>query len=120
MRVRFWGGAVGVLMLLAGGGCGMSLTAAGQPRQPVGGLRHSLIMPGSDGSETGQRPAWRVDAGEWEYGRNDAILNAGRAPLIDDSGWALIRTSDQTRTSNGTPRESSSTFVRTVTTRQPW
>ena len=71
-------------------------------------------MRGPEHGHAADRPAWRVDSGGWEYGRNDELLNAGRAALIDEDGWALIRTSDRTYTSNGRPREYSSTYVRTI------
>jgi hypothetical protein len=57
-------------------------------------------------------------SGTWEYGRNDARLNAGRPPIQHWAEWAEIRNRDNTRTTNGRPREFSTTFVRTYSLRQ--
>ena len=118
MRFSIWGVALGLFVSLAGGGCGVSSTTAVASRQMTGAMNRSLVMLAPQRGQTGDRPAWRVDSGGWEYGRNDELLNAGRAPLIDEDGWALIRTSDRTRTSDGRPTEFSSTYVRTVRTRR--
>lgn len=91
---------VPILIVLLAGGCG---TPAAGP--PAGAVYPGLVMAGD--------PAWRLDAGGWEYGRNDAVLNAGRAPFINQDGWTEERSLDRTRTTNGRARDNSATFVRT-------
>ena len=91
---------LGVLAAAVATGCG-----AGTATGPFAtGVSPALVM------------ATAPDSAAWEYGRNDEQLNAGRPPIAG-AGWAEIRTRDRRRTSNGQPREYSSTLTRTVTRR---
>lgn len=91
---------LGLFAILAGTGCGTA-TSSHFGRE----VSSSLVMA------TQQDPS-----AAWEYGRNDELLNVGQLPIAG-GGWAEIRTYDRLRTSNGRPRESSTTFTRTLSTR---
>lgn len=103
---------VAVMLLLGSGGC----TSA--PAAPRGlGPTASLVLP-SPGAWAGvQAGAGPVSSG-WAYGRNDLHLGVGGAAIPRERAWAVIRTRDRTRTSNGRPREFSTTWVRTYRLRQ--
>jgi hypothetical protein len=117
MVCRFQSIASILLVSLVGGGCA---STSSTPDRHAGAVSAGLVMPGSGWSSEGTAPApsWPVDPGAWETARNDALLNASRTPLRNENAWALITTRDRTRTSNGRPREFSTTFVRTLTLRQ--
>ena len=91
----------GMLAILAG--CGTATTPVSSPYFAPG-VSPSLVM------------TTPTDSATWEYGRNDELLNLGQPPLVG-SGWAEIRTYDRRRTANGRPRESSATYVRTLSRR---
>ena len=91
---------LGVLVTLAGGGCG---TAAAPSHFPVD-VASSLVI------------STPPDSAMWEYCRNDKPLNVGQQPNMG-GGWAEIRTYDRLRSSNGRPQESSTTYTRTLTRR---
>ena len=95
---------LGVLVTLAGSGCGPAAAPGAGSSHFAPGVSSSLVM-------SSQR-----DFATWEYGRNDMLLNVGQQPIVG-SGWAEIRTYDHLRTSNGRPRESSTTYTRTLTLR---
>jgi hypothetical protein len=115
MNPKPCGLALALLLCLSGGGCTSSAKVAGP-----GGISPALVMPGAGwtGVSGADEVVWRVDPGAWEYGRNDQRLNAGRPPARRWHEWAEISNRDRTRTSNGRPREFSSTFVRTYSLRQ--
>ncbi len=89
---------LGVLATLAG--CGTATTPVSSPYFAPG-VSPGLVM------------TTPMDTATWEYGRNDELLNVGQQPIVG-SGWAEIRTFDRRRTANGRPRESSATYVRTL------
>ena len=109
MNVKPIGRGLALLFCVSGGGCSTQATVDGPGRHP-GQVSPSLVMPGM--------VAWRAEPGAWEYRRNDARLNAGQAPTRQWHEWAEIRNRDRTRTTNGRPREFSTTFVRTYSLRQ--
>ena len=94
---------LGVLVTLAGSGCGTATPDAASSHFAAG-VSSGLVM------------STQRDSAAWEYGRNDKPLNVGQSPNIGD-GWAEIRTWDRLRTSNGRPQESSTTYTRTLTRR---
>ncbi len=98
---------LGVLAILAGTGCGTATGPVADSPHFAPGVSPTLVM------STPQDPA------RWEYGRNDELLNVGQQPIIG-SGWAEIRTYDRRRTANGRPRESSTTYTRTLTRRDSY
>ena len=89
---------LGVLATLAG--CGTATTPVSSPYFAPG-VSPALVM------------TTPMDTATWEYRRNDELLNVGQQPIVG-SGWAEIRTFDRRRTANGRPRESSATYVRTL------
>lgn len=93
---------LGVLAALTAVGCGTGAGAA--PRHLADGVSPGLVL------------ATPHDAVAWEYGRNDETLNIDQ-PTISGDGGAVIITYDRRRTSNGRPREYSTTYTRTLTTR---
>ena len=95
---------LGVLVTLAGSGCGTAAAPGAGSSQFAPGVLSSVVM-------SSQR-----DSATWEYGRNDKPLNVGQQPNIG-GGWAEIRTYDRLRSSNGRPQESSTTYTRTLTRR---
>ena len=95
---------LGVLVTLAGSGCGTAAAPGAASSHFAPGVTPSLVM------------STQRDKAAWEYGRNDKPRNVGQQPLIG-GGWAEIRTYDRLRTSNGRPRESSTTYTRTLTLR---
>ncbi len=95
---------LGVLVTLAGSGCGTAAAPGAASSHFAPGVSPSLVM------------STQRDTVAWEYGRNDKPLNVGQQPNRSD-GWAEIRTYDRLRTSNGRPRESSTTYTRTLTLR---
>ncbi len=93
---------LGVLAALTVVGCGTGEGAA--PRRFAVNFSPGLVLT------TPQNTA------AWEYGRNDGTLNIDQ-PKISSGGHAVIITLDRRRTTNGRPREYSSTYTRTLTTR---
>ncbi len=92
---------LGVLVTLAGSGCGTGAAPGAASTHFAPGVSSSLVM------------STQRDSATWEYGRNDKPLNVGQQPIIG-VGWAEIRTYDHRRTSNGRPQESSTTYTRTL------
>ncbi len=93
---------VGVVAALTAVGCGTGAGAA--PRHLADGVSPGLVL------------TMPHDALAWEYGRNDEMLNIDQPTKAAD-GLAVIITYDRRRTSNGRPREYSTTYTRTLTTR---
>lgn len=91
------------------GGCGTHAPYGAGPRPASPWL--VLGGPGLHGAA--ERPG---DPGAPEYGRNDVRMNASAAPAARRYEAAVIQTRDELRTTNGRPREFSTTFTRTVTT----
>jgi hypothetical protein len=108
--------ALGLLLVLTGGGCQSPTTAGAGP----GRISSNLVMPGPGWAAVSKAEgaSGHIDPGAWEFGRNDERLNAGPAPVRRWHEWAEIRNRDQTRTSNGRPRDYSNTFIRTYSLRQ--
>ncbi|MHC4218789.1 MAG: hypothetical protein ACYSU7_10085 [Planctomycetota bacterium] len=107
-------GALGLLLVLTGGGCQSPPTGAGSGR-----ISSNLVISGAGwGTSEAEGGSWHIDPGAWEFGRNDERLNAGPAPVRRWHEWAEIRNRNQTRTSNGRPRDYSNTFIRTYSLRQ--
>ena len=102
-----------LLAVVAGGGGCSSSTRTPPPPMPHA-VSPGLVMPSAALRGDG---IWPVEASAWEYGRNDAILSVGATPPIRRRQVALIKTRDHLRTSNGRPREFSTTFTRTVSFR---
>ena len=95
---------LGVLVTLAGSGCGTAAGPGAASSHFTPGVASSLVM------------STQRDTATWEYRRNDKPLNVGQQPTRG-VGWAEIRTYDRLRTSNGRPQESSMTYTRTLTLR---
>ncbi len=93
---------LGVLAVLTVVGCGTGAGAA--PRHFADNFSPGLVLTALPSTAA------------WEYGRNDAPLNIEQ-PKISSAGVAVIITLDRRRTTNGRPREYSSTYIRTRTTR---
>ena len=108
MKAKPCGLALALLFCVSGGGCKSSGTVDAPARHP-GRISPGLVM---------QESAWRSVPGAWEYGRNDARLSAGPPSARYWQEWAEVRNSNRTRTTNGRPREFSTTFVRTYSLRQ--
>ena len=89
------------------GGCA---TAPPPPTHRLGPISTSLVMP----SAALLGPAatasnWPADPAKWEYGRNDEALSTALVAPAREVSWVQIRIRDDQRTSNGRPRETSST-----------
>ena len=93
---------LGVLAVLTAVGCGTGTGAAS--RHFAADVSRGLVL------------AIPQNTAGWEYGRNDGTLNIDQ-PTIASDGVALIITHDRRRTTNGRPREYSTTYTRTFTTR---
>ncbi len=93
---------LGVLAALTAVGCGTGAGAA--PRHFAADVSRGLVLAAPQGTDA------------WEYGRNDGTLNIDQ-PTMSSVGGAVIITYDRRRTTNGRPRESSTTYTRTFTTR---
>ena len=119
MKALPCGLALALLLCVAGGGCKSSETVSA-PARHSGRISPSLVMsgPGWTGAGDTEGMAWRSVPGTWEYGRNDAGLNAGWAPTPSRQEWAEVTNRNRTRTTNGRPREFSTTFVGTYSLRQ--
>jgi hypothetical protein len=119
MKAKPCGLALALLFCVSGGGCTSSERVEAPPRHP-GRISSSLVMQGAGwaGAGDSEGMAWRAVPGAWEYGRNDARLNAGAPSARYGHEWAEVRNRNRTRTTNGRPREFSTTFVRTYSRRQ--
>jgi hypothetical protein len=119
MKAKPCGLALALLLCVSGGGCTSSEKVEAPARHP-GRISSSLVMQGAGwaGAGDAEGVAWRAVPGAWEYGRNDARLNAGPPSARYWHEWAEIRNHNRTRTTNGRPREFSTTFVRTYSLRQ--
>lgn len=95
-------GVLAAMTALTAVGCGTGAGAA--PRHFAVDVSPGLVLT------TPQNTA------AWEYGRNDGTLNIAQ-PKISSGGGAVIITLDRRRTTNGRPREYSTTYTRTLTTR---
>ena len=93
---------LGVLAALAAVGCGTGAGVAS--RHFAADVSRGLVL------------AIPQENAGWEYGRNDGTLNIHQ-PTIASDGAVVIITYDRRRTTNGRPRESSTTYTRTFTTR---
>ncbi len=100
-----------VVCVVAAGGCATTPwggAAAGGPISP------GLVLPPSAVRDlamaAGQQ--WPGDGREWEYRRNDAPRAARSVPAYYEPAWVEIRTHERLRTSNGRPREYSTTHTR--------
>jgi hypothetical protein len=119
MKAKPCGLTLALLFCVSGGGCKSSETVDAPARHP-GRISPSLVMQGAGWVGTGDAEgmALRSVPGAWEYGRNDARLNGGPPPARYWHEWAEVRNRNRTRTTNGRPREFSTTFVRTYSLRQ--
>ncbi len=72
-----------------------------------------LVLGGPGLGGAAERPG---DRSAPEYGRNDVRMNADAVPPARRYEAAVIQTRDEQRTTNGRPREFSTTFTRTITT----
>jgi hypothetical protein len=102
-----------VLVCMSAGGCSSSRSIAGPAISP------SLVMPPALSPESGATPLLVAgdEPGAWEYGRNDARLNVS-APPQQSVEWSEIQSRQRTYTTNGRPREFSSTFLRSYSLRR--
>ncbi|MCH8151682.1 MAG: hypothetical protein IH830_04845 [Planctomycetes bacterium] len=116
MNGKLWCVALGVVWTAAGSGCASGSDPADAGRDHVRFLSSSLVMPTpalrGDGAQSAA--AWPVDQRHWEYARNDAPLSVSTTPRYRRTTWAEIRTLDRLRTTNGRPREFSTTTIRTI------
>ena len=97
-------------VVAGGGGCSSSTRTPPVPHAVSPGL----VMPSAALRGDG---IWPVTAAAWEYGRNDAILNVGATPPIQQRRVVVIKSRDRLFTNNGRPREFSTTFTRSVSYR---
>ncbi len=100
-----------VVCAVAAGGCATTPWGA----SPTGGpISPGLVLPPSVVRDlaiaAGQQ--WPGDGRAWEYRRNDAPQAARSVPAYYEPGWVEIRTNERLRTSNGRPREHSTTHTR--------
>jgi len=93
-----------VFAIMIGTGCGTTNGPVAASPHFAPGVSPGLVM------------TTHSDDATWEYGRYDEQLNVGQPPVVG-SGWAEIRTWDRQRTSNGRPREQSTSYTRTITRR---
>jgi len=100
-----------VVFVVAAGGCATTPwggSHAGGPISP------GLVLPPSAvrdlAAAAGQQ--WPGDGREWEFRRNDAPQAARSTPAYYEPAWVEIRTYERLRTSNGRPREHSTTHTR--------
>ncbi len=119
MKAKPCGLALALLLCVSGGGCKSSETVGAPARHP-GRISSSLVMQGPGRAVSGHAEgvARRSVPGAWEYGRNDARLNAGPPSARYWQEWAEVSNRNRTWTTNGRPREFSTTFVRTYSLRQ--
>ncbi len=115
-----------LLVLSAGGadvlgGCAASPDAVVfAPRDAPGRLASrspGLVLLAPRFLEFSGQQAWPVDEGAWEFGRNDRRPIAAPSPAYAPLEWVEIRTRDRLRTTNGRPREFSTTHTRSRRTR---
>ena len=100
-----------VVFAVAAGGCATTPwggSHAGGPISP------GLVLPPSAvrdlAAAAGQQ--WPGDGREWEFRRNDAPQAARSTPAYYEPAWVETRTYERLRTSNGRPREHSTTHTR--------
>lgn len=100
-----------VVSAVAAGGCA---TTPWEGAAASGPISPGLVLPPSAVRDlalaAGQQ--WPGDGREWEYRRNDAPQAARSAPAYYEPAWVEIRTHERLRTSNGRPREYSTTHTR--------
>lgn len=100
-----------VVFVVAAGGCATTPwggSHAGGPISP--GLVLPLSAVRDLAAAAGQQ--WPGDGREWEFRRNDAPQAARSTPAYYEPAWVEIRTYERLRTSNGRPREHSTTHTR--------
>lgn len=100
-----------VVFAVAAGGCATTRwggSHAGGPISP------GLVLPPSAVRDlaTAAGQQWPGDGREWEFRRNDAPQAARSTPAYYEPAWVEIRTYERLRTSNGRPREHSTTHTR--------
>ncbi len=119
-----------VLFVVSAAGAGAVAGCAASPGPAVFAPKHaparlasrspSLVLPARLLLEFSGPHAWPVDEGAWEFGRNDRAPIAAPSPAYAPLEWVEIRTRDHLRTTNGRPREFSTTRTRTRRTRIAW
>ncbi len=77
----------------------------------------TLVMPSLTLRELSGPQPWPADHRAWEFGRNDVGAGAAATPAYAPFEVVEIRTYDRRRTSNGRPREFSTTRTLTIRSR---
>jgi hypothetical protein len=108
MEASMMARGLAILTVLVFGGCQAAAPApfSGLPRDTA----PALVLPGT---ALGARGTWPARFGDPEFGRNDGAIALATAPPVASPEWVQVYTSDRLRTSNGRPREYSTTTVRT-------
>ena len=84
----------------------------------VGPISPSLVMPAWPLRGPAASSAdWPQDADRWEHARNDAAMATAQVLPLRQPAWVEIDTRDYLRTTNGRPREFSTTRTRSNTLR---
>lgn len=97
-----------VLAMLVAGGCQASAPQALAPREAaLLGVAPALVLPG----EFLSMSAWPAGAAQREFGRNDDAISRSVPPAASPQ-WVELQTRDRLWTTNGRPREYSTTTVR--------
>ncbi len=119
-----------VLLVLSAAAAGALAGCAASPVATVFARKHaparltsrspSLVFPAPPLLAFSGPDAWPVDEAAWEFGRNDRAPIAAPSPAYAPLEWVEIRTRDHLRTTNGRPREFSTTRTRTRRTRIAW
>ena len=77
----------------------------------------TLVMPSFTLHQLKGPQPWPADHRAWEFGRNDVRAGAVPTPAYASFEAVEIRTYDRRQTSNGRPREFSTTRTRTIRSR---
>ena len=116
MNGKLWCVALGILWTAAGSGCASGSGPADAGRNHVRFLSSSLVMPTlplrGDGAQSAAE--WPGDKGRGTTAGKSGPPGVSRRPGYGRSAWAEIRTLDRLRTTNGRPREYSTTTIRTI------
>ncbi|MHC4107772.1 MAG: hypothetical protein ACYSXF_11135 [Planctomycetota bacterium] len=87
------------------------------PVERVTFVSPSLVMPSLTLQQLSGPEPWPADQRAWEFGRNDVGAGAASTPAYAPFEVVEIRTHDRRRTSDGRPREFSTTRTRTIRSR---
>ncbi len=117
MASRACSAVLGIMLVLAGAGCGSSSPRpTSQAGRAWGSVSPSLVVPGmgSSGPTFEAGLALSGDASGWEYSRNDDRLSVGHVPPASQVDYVEIETRERLRIDDGRPHDHSITRIHSI------